>query len=156
MKTNTDREVLQLALEALEQHGAAYLGHLTEYRKAIAAAKAALAQPTPVAWYDKIMGMEVSMDVSTGEDDSHHRVYGTVYEVMLEVGGSEVDAILAIEDSRNFTSPPQRQPLTIEQLELLIEDIAEWSRYVEVDTAPQNLEKHVRQVLAAHAKGENT
>jgi hypothetical protein len=116
------------------------------------------AQPEqePAAWYDKIMGMEVSMDVSTGEDDSHHRVYGTVYEVMLEVGGSEVDAILAIEDSRNFTAAPQRQPLTDEQMELLIEDIAEWSRYVEVDTAPQNLEKHVRQVLAAHAKGENT
>jgi hypothetical protein len=39
-------------------------------------------------------------------------VYGTVYEVMLEVGGSAVDAILAIEDSRNFTSPPLRLPLT--------------------------------------------
>jgi hypothetical protein len=56
----------------------------------------------------------------------------------------------------NNNYPPQRQPLTGEQMELLIEDIAEWSRYVEVDTAPQTLEKHVRQVLAAHAKGENT
>jgi hypothetical protein len=45
------REVLQQALDAMEQHGAAYLGHLTEYRKAIAAAKAALAQPVqPEPW----------------------------------------------------------------------------------------------------------
>jgi hypothetical protein len=49
-----------------------------------------------------------------------------------------------------YTSPPRHQPLTNEQMELLIEDMAEWSQYVEVDTAPQTLETHVRQVLAAH------
>jgi hypothetical protein len=49
-----------------------------------------------------------------------------------------------------YTTPPQRKPLTDEQAEALIEDLAEWSQYVEVDTAHQSLGKHVRQVLAAH------
>jgi hypothetical protein len=79
------------------------------------------AQPEPVAWYDKIMGVEVSMDVSTGEDDIFHRVFGRVYEVMLESGGAQNDTILAIEDSRNFTSPPKRQPLTDEQIEEIVD-----------------------------------
>ena len=72
----------------------------------------ALAQPAvqePVAWHDKIKGMEVSMDVSTGDDDIDHRVYGQVYEVILahEAGP---DVILAIESERNFTTPPAAQP----------------------------------------------
>ena len=68
------------------------------------------AQPEqePVAWHNKIVGMEVSMDVSTGEDDAHHRVFGRVCEVMLEAFGATNDTILAIEASRNFTTPPKR------------------------------------------------
>jgi hypothetical protein len=72
------------------------------------------AQPVqkPVAWHDKIIGMEVSMDVSTGEDDIDHRVYGQVYEVMLAYDGGP-DVILAIESERNFTTPPATPvPLT--------------------------------------------
>ena len=50
----------------------------------------------------------------------------------------------------------QRKPLTDEEYEALVEDLGDWSRYVEVDTAHQTLTKHVRQVLAAHGIKENT
>lgn len=39
--------------------------------------------------------------------------------------------------------------LSDDDTEALIEDLAEWSSYVEVDTAPRSLKEHVRQVLAA-------
>ena len=58
-----------------------------------------------------------------------------------------------------YSAPPQKEwvGLTDEQAEALIEELAEWSRYVEADTAHQTLEKHVRQVLAAHGiKEKNT
>ena len=45
------------------------------------------------------------------------------------------------------------EPLTDEQIELLVADIAEWSFHVEVDTAPTTLTKHVEKVLAAHKIG---
>lgn len=72
------------------------------------------AQPEqePVAWHNKIVGMEISMDVSTNDGDAHHRVFGRVCEVMLEASGATSDTILAVEDSRNFTTPPQRKPTT--------------------------------------------
>jgi hypothetical protein len=74
----------------------------------------ALAAPVQetVAWSDKIIGMEVSMDVSTGDDDIDHRVYGQVYEVMLAYDGGP-DVILAIESERNFTTPPA-QPAPVQ------------------------------------------
>lgn len=48
----TQTEALKLALEALEKHGDAYLGHSDEYYFAIEKAKEALAQPEqePVAY----------------------------------------------------------------------------------------------------------
>jgi hypothetical protein len=55
-----------------------------------------------VEWHDKIVGMAVSMDVSTSEDDASNRIFGTVSEVMLQSCGSDEDTILAIEDGRNF------------------------------------------------------
>ena len=36
-----------------------------------------------------------------------------------------------------YTTPPLRKPLTDEQYEAIVEDLAEWSRYVETDTAHQ-------------------
>lgn len=63
------------------------------------------AEQEPVAWYDKIKGMEVSMDVSTGEEDECHRIFGRVDGVMLQSCGSQEDTILVIEDSRNFAAP---------------------------------------------------
>lgn len=47
-------------------------------------------------------GTLLSMDVSTGDDDIGNRIFGRVYEVMLQSCGSEEDTILAIEESRNF------------------------------------------------------
>jgi hypothetical protein len=54
-------------------------------------------------------------------------------------------------------SQPKREwvPLSDDDTEALIEDLAEWSRYVEVDTAPRSLTDHVRQVLAK-LKEKNT
>jgi len=60
-------------------------------------------------WTDKLKNMLVSMDVSTGEDDADHRIFGRVCEVM---SGSDENTILAIEESRNFTL--QRVPLNYE------------------------------------------
>jgi len=80
-------------------------------------------QQEPVAWHNKIVGMEVSMDVSTGEDDEYHRVFGRVCEVMLESCGADADTILVIEDSRNFTSPPASKPwaeLSAEEMAALV------------------------------------
>jgi hypothetical protein len=51
----TLREAAQQALEALAEHGAAYMHHEAEYRKAITTLKAALEQPEqaePVAWIE--------------------------------------------------------------------------------------------------------
>jgi hypothetical protein len=66
-----------------------------------------------VAWHDKIIGMEVSMDVSTGDHDIDHRVYGQVYEVMLAYDGSP-DVILAIESERNFGTT-NAQPVQVQE-----------------------------------------
>lgn len=46
-----------------------------------------------------------------------------------------------------LTEKMEREPLTDEQQEGLIEDLQSWSRYVQEDTAHQSLEKHVREVL---------
>jgi hypothetical protein len=117
-------EALKLALEALEESETNNdtMEFWDRKTKAITAIKQALAaQPAvqePVAWHDKIMGMEVSMDVSTGDDDIDHRVYGQVYEVILahEAGP---DVILAIESERNFTTPPAAQPAVPEGWKLV-------------------------------------
>ena len=75
------------------------------YQMGYAAAKAEPVKQKPVAWHDKIKGMEVSVDVSTGEDDAHHRVFGRVDSVMLESCGAQEDIILVIEESRNYAAP---------------------------------------------------
>jgi hypothetical protein len=49
---------------------------------------------------------------------------------------------------RQLATKPE--PMTDEQADYLIGDLSEWSGYVEVDTAPRTLEKHVREVLAKH------
>jgi hypothetical protein len=104
------RAVVQHMVEALEQATPHLPVHTDWHFEAIEAGKRLLEQPEPepkpVAWHDKIMGMEVSMDVSTGDDDIDHRVYGTVYEVIFQDDGGTPDVILAIETERNFTTPP--------------------------------------------------
>ena len=55
-----------------------------------------------------------------------------------------------------YTTPPTqaqpvaREPLSAEQYNILVEDLSEWSRHVEVDTAPRSLEEHIHQVFAIH------
>ncbi|OYQ41057.1 hypothetical protein CHU94_08065 [Rhodoferax sp. TH121] len=58
--------------------------------------------------HDLLKGKLVSMDVSTSEDDAYNRVFGRVCEVMLQSCGAEEDTILAIEESRNFASPADK------------------------------------------------
>jgi len=41
-------------------------------------------------------------------------------------------------------------PLSAGQYNILVEDLSEWSRHVEVDTAPRSLEEHIHQVFAIH------
>ena len=77
----------------------------------------------PVAWYDKIKGMEVSVDVSTGEDDAHHRVFGRVDSVMLESCGAQEDIILVIEESRNYAAPVDAKAIRAEERQRCIEAI---------------------------------
>jgi hypothetical protein len=49
------------------------------------------------------------------------------------------------------------QPVQEPQYEYLIDDLAEWKQYVEVDTAPYGLREHVTKVLLAHGiKEKNT
>jgi hypothetical protein len=106
-----DKAVVQQALDAFTSSWSTeqemFKVH-DAHMKAIAALHQLLEQPEPVAWHDKIMGMEVSMDVSTGDDDIDHRVYGTVYEVIFQDDGGTPDVILAIETERNFTTPPEQ------------------------------------------------
>ena len=52
-------------------------------------------------------------------------------------------------------TPPQ--PAQEPQYEYLIDDLAEWKQYVEVDNAPYGLREHVTKVLLAHGiKEKNT
>lgn len=89
----------------------------------------------PAAWHDKIIGMEISMDVSTGECDEGNRIFGTVYEVLIPECVSETETILAIEDGRNFTAPPQREwvGLTDEEMRVCFQKMydqqASWPVY---------------------------
>ena len=146
------REVLQMALEVLK----GCLEH-PDAQDSIIAIEHELAQPKqePIEWYDKIMGVEVSMDVSTGEDDISHRVFGRVYEVMLEAGGAQNDIILAIEDSRNFTSPPQRQPLRGEQIyELFVKTLPKIT--LGMTYVPEWAIPIARAIEAKHGIGDKT
>ena len=51
------------------------------------------------------VGVMVSMDVSKG-DEPEYRIFGRIYEVMKD--GEDEVTYLAIEDSRNFDTSPQR------------------------------------------------
>jgi len=89
---------------------------------------AALAEPVkqePVAWHDKIKGMEVSVDVSTGEDDDYYRVFGRVDGVMLESCGAQNDIILVIEETRNLAAPVAMSQAEQDKQEPVAWDLAE-------------------------------
>jgi hypothetical protein len=51
-----------------------------------------------------------------------------------------------------YTTPANKpwSDLSNDYTEVLIDDLAEWSTYVEVDSAPRTLKDHIRQVLTTH------
>ena len=111
----TKDEALKLALEALE---------CTEYPQdhyeAITAIKETLAQPEqgPRDIAALVQGMEVSIDVSTGDHDAGHRLFGTV-TLVQESQKSKHGLILLVQDPQpNFKA--QRKPwvgLTEEEIQ---------------------------------------
>ena len=62
---------------------------------------------SPVAAPD-LTGMEVSMDVSTGDEDGAHRIFGRVDSMQAGTDGKPM--ILAVEESRNFAPVAAPQP----------------------------------------------
>jgi hypothetical protein len=126
------RQAAQQAMEALENavryHGImlmadppqdAWKYHRVEdnAKQAITAIKKALAQPVqpvqePTDIAALVEGMEVSIDVSTGEHDSDNRLFGTV-TLAQENQGSKHGLILLIQDAKpNFQpAPPEQEPV---------------------------------------------
>lgn len=81
--------------------------------KAWAGVPAPRQEPQPVAEQGELpsalIGMEVSMDVSTGDEDFDHRIFGRIEGLMAK--GDGTDIILAVEESRNFAaSQPSKLP----------------------------------------------
>ena len=178
----TKDEALKLALEALMEHGTAYLGHSKEYQQAISKSKEALAQPeqepevccgdyatcmkpciprgrwlaeqepvaqlweclgrwsaylatngpeancapppwlveavksatTPPAQPEQdatdiaalVQGMEVSVDISTGDHDASHRLFGVVNLVQQNQKGKHGLILLVQDPEPNFKAQP--------------------------------------------------
>jgi len=121
-------EVLKKMVDALENHSAIKHPQQIHYRDAaIEAGKQAIAELesqernfcqrcgkrtndihtcTPPQRTEPV-GVMVSMDVSKG-DEPEYRIFGRIYEVMKDGEGKDEVTYLAIEDSRNFDTPPQR------------------------------------------------
>jgi hypothetical protein len=103
-------EVLKQALEALDDKV------INEYKvvKAITAIKEALAQEQDIAAL--VTGMEVSIDVSTGDHDSGNRLFGVV-DLVQENQGSKHDLILLVQEPKaNFKealAQPEQEPVAI-------------------------------------------
>lgn len=53
---------------------------------------------------------------------------------------------LLLKKAKKVLAQPAQEP----QYEYLIDDLAEWKQYVEVDYAPYGLREHVTKVLLAH------
>lgn len=56
----------------------------------------------PDGWREKLVGLTVSMDVSTGEENGGDRIFGEIEEVMDD---GDTLVLLAVESSRNFAAP---------------------------------------------------
>lgn len=87
------------------------------------------------------------------EDDSLGTVAyltaGGSPEIKFDDGSHGTYLLREFAELFRYAQPPA-QPLTDDKYEAIVEDLADWSRYVEVDTAHQSLEAHVREVLTAH------
>lgn len=102
----TQQDALRKALEALEYHQE-QTRPIQKTREAIAALREALAAQPEQPWWKQVEGVEISMDVSTGEHDAYNRIYGRATEVMTPDGGNGAYTIVAVEESRNFDTSPQ-------------------------------------------------
>jgi len=99
---------LKMALDALETELSIDWGNQDEFNasaekmyKAIAVIKEALAQPEQnIAAF--VEGMEVSIDVSTGEHDSTHRLFGVVTLIQENQGSKHGLILLVQEPKANF------------------------------------------------------
>ena len=124
----TKEEVLKLALEALEDLGMKHFENTGEvlYKDTFTAIKEALAQPEqePVAWA-KFSAKGNIIDLLSEPDDDYTPLY---------------------------TTPPQRKPLTDEE----IRDLWSWSATAEAErTATTQQHAFARAIEAAHGiKGE--
>lgn len=91
-----------------------YWGKRGDFIRWVDSGPAPASRTPDLPWHERIIGMEVSMDVSTGDDDAGHRIFGTVCEVMLAERGAGTNTILVIEESRNFAPPagllPKEKP----------------------------------------------
>ena len=136
-------EALKLALEALESADW-YIGQLeffvyptdetnktheehAKVKQAITAINEALAQPAPVQEPTDIAalveGMEVSIDVSTGEHDAGHRLFGTVTLAQENRGSKHGLILLVQEPTSNFkVPPPAAQPAPAQEPVYLVQD----------------------------------
>jgi len=61
--------------------------------------------PGQVAWGQFIRNMAVSVDVSTGDNDADHRIFGHVEDFLFEANGAKQDTILVVKDRQNFEAP---------------------------------------------------
>jgi hypothetical protein len=117
------QEALKLALEAFHQifnttpvyhnDGTCIINDKSVElsNKATAAIKEALAQEQDIAAL--VTGMEVSIDVSTGDHDSRNRLFGVV-DLVQENQGSKHDLILLVQEPKaNFKealAQPEQEP----------------------------------------------
>ena len=121
-----EREALKLALEALEAMqmcAAAERKGLRICDEAIITIKETLAQPAqePKDIAKLVEGMEVSIDVSTGEHDSGNRLFGTV-TLAQENQGSKHGLILLVQDPEPNFNPaplPEQEPVGVLHIERL-------------------------------------
>lgn len=90
-----------------------------------------------------VIGMKVSMDVSTGDEDATHRIFGRVEQTQQDTNGKTM--ILATEESRNFTVPQGEQCPSLPYKVAL-------QRIAECQISAEYLRGIAREALAAQPK----
>jgi hypothetical protein len=112
-------EALKLAIQSLEScsgvpHWPAICATIVTIKQALAA-QPAVQEPKEIA--ELVEGMEVSIDVSTGDHDSGNRLFGTV-TLAQENQGSKHGLILLVQNPEaNFktATPPAAQPAPVQE-----------------------------------------
>lgn len=109
------RDALEAAMGDLVEPRATWgLGAVHAASTAIAAADQWLAEQPD--WRDWMIGMCVSVDVSTGDADEGHRYFGTITEVMDDPGEKHGVSLLVQDAEPNFDLTAAQQPLTDAQI----------------------------------------